>query len=295
MSEAVPADYAEILKKLRTCFPSPKSDPVMDGYFVHTLSHFLDQVDSLKGAAPVLGAEAAAACELHAAGRETLPIRPGRARQELPGFPEAVRPVEEVTKILADYCRGITIWAHPNVQANVIPPSTIPSITAVVAAAIYNPNIIWDEYSAGFADAEKQVVAAASELVGYEPEKSSGLFTFGGTGTVLYGCKLGLEKALGGTMAAGLREAVALVASDEAHYARLSVAGWLGIGTANVIDVPTGSDNAMLLPELEMRLREAFEAGKKIAAIVATLLDDAILAVERDNPNFKGKLPRDRT
>src|SRR5690606_1594437 len=26
---------------------------------------------------------------------------------------------------------------------------------------------------------------------------------------------------------------------------------------------------------------------------IATLLDDAILAVERDNPNLKGKLPRD--
>jgi type I restriction enzyme M protein len=28
-------------------------------------------------------------------------------------------------------------------------------------------------------------------------------------------------------------------------------------------------------------------------ANIATLLDDAILAVERDNPNLKGKLPRD--
>ena len=26
---------------------------------------------------------------------------------------------------------------------------------------------------------------------------------------------------------------------------------------------------------------------------IATLIDDAILAVERDNPNLKGKLPRD--
>ena len=35
---------------------------------------------------------------------------------------------------------------------------------------------------------EAAVVAMASRLVGYDPARAAGVFTFGGTGTVLYGC-----------------------------------------------------------------------------------------------------------
>ena len=47
--------YADVLEHLKTYFPSPVSDPIMDGYFVHSVSRFLDQVDSLKSAKPLLG------------------------------------------------------------------------------------------------------------------------------------------------------------------------------------------------------------------------------------------------
>ena len=34
-----------------------------------------------------------------------------------------------------------------------------------------------------------------AELIGYDPAQAGGVFTFGGTGTMLYGVKIGLEKA----------------------------------------------------------------------------------------------------
>ena len=34
--------YGEILEQLKTYFPVPISNPIMDGYFVHTISNFLD-------------------------------------------------------------------------------------------------------------------------------------------------------------------------------------------------------------------------------------------------------------
>jgi hypothetical protein len=37
--------YLTLLQQLKTCFPGPVSNPVMDGYFVHTLARFLDRVD----------------------------------------------------------------------------------------------------------------------------------------------------------------------------------------------------------------------------------------------------------
>mgnify|MGYP006885817074 FL=1 len=123
-----PQHYSVLLDTLKTYFPTPVSNPIMDGYFVHTVSGFLDRVDALKSAAPVLGqqreADYAAHCDLV--------------------MPEAMASVETITALLADYCRGMTVWAHPNAQANVIPPPTIASITAFIAAALYNPNIIWD-------------------------------------------------------------------------------------------------------------------------------------------------------
>ena len=248
--------YGEILEQLKTYFPIPVSNPIMDGYFVHTISNFLDYVDKLKSAAPLLGGGRKSHYELSFDER----------------FPEAMSSVEQVTKLLVDYCQGTFIWAHPNTQANVIPPSTIPSITAAIAGAIYNPNIIWDEYSARFAEAEIQAVAMLSDLIGYDPQQSGGFFTFGGTGTILYGCKLGIEKLFEGrAMKEGIREDVKIVASEIGHYCRLNVAGWLGLGTKNLVTIPATSNNEMSLSALEEYLRQAFESGKQVAVIIATV------------------------
>jgi glutamate/tyrosine decarboxylase-like PLP-dependent enzyme len=248
--------YADILQHLKSYFPIPVSNPVMDGYFVHTISRFLDRVDDLKSAAPLLSA-----------GRERPP-ESGRDTR----FPERANSVEAITELLVDYCEGMTVWAHPNVQMNVAPPPTISSITAFIAAAIYNPNLVTDEVSARFADAEIHAVAMLSDLLGYDPGVSGGLFTFGGTGTLLYGCKLAIEKMLGGRgMEEGIREDLKIVASSASHYARCNVAGWLGLGTRNLVTIPTTRDNEMSLTDLEEFLRHAFQTGEKVAAIIATV------------------------
>ena len=249
--------YADVLEHLKTYFPSPVSDPIMDGYFVHSVSRFLDQVDSLKSAKPLLGS--GVKDNHYDASQQAV-------------FPEAISSVEDMTELLADYCQGMTIWSHPNAQINVIPPPTISSITAFMAAAIYNPNIITDEYAGRFSAAEIQSIAMLSDLVGYDPQQSGGLFTFGGTGTTLYGCKLGIEKILGGRgMQEGIREDFKIFSSDVSHYSRLNVAAWLGLGTKNLIAIPSTSNNEMSLSVLEESLRASFGRGEKVAAIIATL------------------------
>lgn len=251
-----PEHYSQLLERLKTHFPVPVSDPVLDGYFVHTVSRFLDRVDDLKSAVPLLGRS-----------------RPPHYRQDLgAGFPETLSSVEDVTRLLADYCRGMTIWGHPHAQVNVVPPTTIAGITAVMAAAIYNPNLIWDEYSARFAEAEIEAVAMLADLIGYDHRRAGGVFTFGGTGTILYGCKLALEKLSGGRiMEEGVREDLKIVASAASHYSRLNVAGWLGLGMKNLVTIPTNRDNEMSLTHLEKYLRRAFSRGEQVAAIIATL------------------------
>ncbi|MGE5842908.1 MAG: pyridoxal phosphate-dependent decarboxylase family protein [Deltaproteobacteria bacterium] len=248
--------YRDLLEELKAWFPAPISNPVMDGYFVHAISRFLDRLDGLKSAAPVLGRKKE---------RDY-----GKSLCE--GSPEEMCSIEEVTELLVDYCQGMPIWAHPNAQDNVVPSASIPSIMAFMAASIYNPNMVSDEYSSRFSEAEIAAIAILSEMIGYDPQRSGGIFTFGGTGTSLYGCKLGIEKALKGNgMSDGIREEVKIVASEASHYTRLNIAGWLGVGTKNVITIPTTLNNDMSLGHLERYLRGAFERGEKVAVLLVTM------------------------
>ncbi len=247
--------YRDILEKIRLAFPQPVSDPIHDSYFVHSIMRALDQVDALKTHLPMLG--------------DVVPGDFEKAKQTV--LPDGMSTVEDVTAELVEYLRGMTIFGHPRTQQNVIPPPTIPSLIGVLLASLHNPNISWDEYSRLVALAEVEVVAMTSKLIGYDPEASSGVFTFGGTGTTLYGVKLGLEKACAETMQQGTPEEIVVFVSDAGHYCASNIVGWLGIGTNNLITIPTTVENEIDLAQLERQARTALGNGKKIAAIIATL------------------------
>ena len=247
--------YRDILEKIRLAFPQPVSDAIHDSYFVHSIMRALDQVDDLKTHLPMLGDIVAGNFE--------------KAREAT--LPEAMTSIEAVTADLVSYLRGMTLFGHPRTQQNVIPPPTIPSVIGVLLASLYNPNLVWDEYSRLVALAEVEAVAMASQLIGYNPEQASGVFTFGGTATTLYGVKLGLEKACPGTIQNGTPEDAVVFVSDAGHYCAANVVGWLGIGTNNLITIPTTVENEMDLVRLEREARTALGNGKKVAAIIATL------------------------
>ena len=89
--------YLKELEHLKTVFPVPVSNPVLDGYFVHTVSRFLDLVDDLKSSAPLLGKMRSEHYDDGLGG----------------GFPEAMSSVAEVTRNLADYCQGMPFGRTP--------------------------------------------------------------------------------------------------------------------------------------------------------------------------------------
>ena len=247
--------YRDTLETIRRAFPQPISDPIHDSYFVHSIMRALDQVDALKTHLPMLGNIVHGSFE---AARQTT-------------LPDTMSSVEDVTADLVSYLQGMTIFGHPRTQQNVIPPPTIPSLIGVLIASLYNPNIAWDEYSRLVALAEVEAVGMIAQMVGYTSEKSSGVFTFGGTGTTLYGVKMGLEKACPGTLENGTPENAVVFVSDAGHYCATNIVGWLGIGTNNLITIPTTDENEMDIGRLEDAVREALTNGKKIAAIIATL------------------------
>src|SRR6478735_11531656 len=206
--------YQQQLAALRQAFPAPVSDPVHDGYVVFSLLRTLDRVDALKTQAPILGTP-----------RE--PDYASAALAELPAEPQAL---EAVIPQLVHVLDGMLITAHPRSQVNVVAPPSIASVIGVVLPSMYNPNLCSDESGRGFSEAEVRVASMAARLVGYEAQTSGGVFTFGGTGTLLYGIKIGLEKAVPGTFDRGLTQSPVVLCSDRGHYACASVAAWMGLG-----------------------------------------------------------------
>ncbi len=247
--------YHEILDKLRGAFPTPVSDQMHDAYFVFSIMRALDQVDAMKSEVPLLG--------------QIQDLDYTSAEQA--ELANDARSVEEVTRLLVDKLEGMPIWGHPHTQINVVAPPSIPSIIGSLLPAIYNPNLVSDDTSYGLALAEASVVAMVSRLVGYDAATSVGVFTFGGTGTSLYGVKLGIEKAFPDAMENGVRGDGVILTSAQSHYCRLNVAGWLGLGEKNVIEVPTHLVNDIRIDRLEAAAREAIEAGQRIVALIATM------------------------
>ena len=152
-----------------------------------------------------------------------------------------------------------------------VPQPSIASIIGVLLPAVYNPNLCSDESGHLISEAEVRASSMAAALVGYDPAKSEGVFTFGGTGGLLYGMKVGLEKALPGSARSGVRGEAAVLVSDCSHYACRTVAAWLGIGQDHVVAVPTHADNSMNVPAFEAAARDVLKSGRRIAAIVATM------------------------
>jgi glutamate/tyrosine decarboxylase-like PLP-dependent enzyme len=249
------ARYRDLLDEIKLAFPQPTSNRIHDAYFSRLVQHALDQIDGLKGESPFLGRH----------GRVDYAAAQEQRLSEGMGKPE------EVIAHVTGYLEGIPIWGHPDTQENVVPPTSIPSIVGMMGAAIYNPNVIWDAYSHRVAQAEVEAISMVAALVGYDPARAGGVFTFGGTGTNLYGVKLGLEKALPGTMQRGVRQDAAILCSDASHYSRLNVASWLGIGSENIVTVPTRRDNSMDPDAFAETLERLLADGWTVAAIIATL------------------------
>lgn len=251
----MPAAYSQLLQKMRLAFPQPVSDRVHDSYLVHSIMRALDLVDELKSDLPVLSAA-------------PLPETGSRSANLAPQSSS----VEAVTSDLVRYLEGMPIFGHPRIQENVIGQPSIPSLIGVLLASLYNPNLAEEEYSRRLALAEVEARKITAALIGYDPELAGGVFTFGGTGTMLYGAKIGLEKACPGAMANGAPDDQAVILTSEAgHYCARNVAGWLGLGTRNLVRVPTNSISEIDLHQLERSSREALGAGKRIAAFIATM------------------------
>jgi glutamate/tyrosine decarboxylase-like PLP-dependent enzyme len=261
------APWRKILKeKVIPAFPAPWADHGADRRFEDFIKrslHGIDQLKQKKGANKcILGKP-----EVWIKNEEEL--HEYRAtKSQLPGKGESM---DDVVEGLANFFNGMVDWGHPKAAVNVVPPSSIPAITASLFSSIFNPNIIEQEYSVNLSAAEVEAVGMSAVLAGYDPAKAGGVFTFGGLGTWLYAVKVALTNCLGiESRHQGIRQDAQLLVSKVAHFSKINCADWSGLGMDNVRQIGLNEDNSMDMGQLREAMREYLGAGKPVALINCT-------------------------
>ncbi|CAH8237074.1 pyridoxal phosphate-dependent decarboxylase family protein [Vibrio aestuarianus] len=163
-------------------------------------------------------------------------------------------------------------WDDPRSVENVISTPCDPAIHGALLATIANPNLVYSEYAGDAAELEKLVVRQIANLVGYNVEQSSGLFTQGGTFCNLYGYLLGIRKALCHSAMHGLAEEEYRIFNSEAgHYSNMTNLSLLGLDIkGKVIRIKVNDNNQMDITELEQQLTWCFKHNIPVPAIMLT-------------------------
>lgn len=169
------------------------------------------------------------------------------------------------------YFWGTDSWNNPLHLENVRGPANHASLIGALACMLKNPNLCTDRYSQRSNELEVKAITTLANLIFYHTDDPWGVFTIGGTISNLYGAKIGLERVLPGAMRSGLMgEKIVGICSQAGHYSNQTVAGWLGIGTSNLIEIPTDENLAMRVELLEAKLDELYRNKVKVAYVCAT-------------------------
>lgn len=169
------------------------------------------------------------------------------------------------------YFWGTDSWNNPLHLENVRGPANHASLIGTIACLLKNPNLCTDRYSQRSNELEVKAITTLANLIFYHTDDPWGVFTIGGTISNLYGAKIGLERVVPGAMQLGISgERVVGICSQAGHYSNQTVAGWLGLGTANLIEIPTDENLSMRLDLLEAKIDELYRANIKLAYVCAT-------------------------
>ena len=168
------------------------------------------------------------------------------------------------------YFWGTDSWNNPLHLENVRGPANQASLIGAIACLLKNPNLCTDRYSQRSNELEVKAITALANLIYYHTDDPWGVFTIGGTISNLYGAKIGLERVVPGAMQKGLAgERVVGICSQASHYSNQTIAGWLGIGTENSIEIPTDENLSMRVDLLDSTL-DIYKQRIKVAYVCAT-------------------------
>jgi L-2,4-diaminobutyrate decarboxylase len=261
----ISAKWRSHLKIIQSAFPSPWKEEGDDQILENTFLNAINQLNKMKH--PRIYKEQKAW-----QGYLGDPELPDYSNSNKAKLGEHMTPLQEVIKELVGFFNGMPNWNHPQTMCNVVPPPNIASIIGSTLCNIFSPNILEGEYSWNIAKTEIESGAMLADLIGWDPQKSGGIYTFGGTGCYFYGLKLALTTVLGKeSRFSGIREDGQILVSHSGHYIKQNCSDWAGLGMKNVREIPVDEHNQMDISALKKVMENCKNEGKPIIMIVCTM------------------------
>lgn len=257
--------WRDALKKIQEGFPSPWKENLKDQFFENTFKQAIREANNLKHNRHYEGSSALKSY----LGVSSLPCY---EESKATVLEEHISSHRHVIYELIKFFVGMPNWGHPLTMCNVNPPANIASIVGASLGKLFNPDIMEGEYSWNVASTEIESGAILAKLMDWDPEKSGGIYTFGGTGAYLYALKLAIVTVLGRrTRYEGIREEGQLLVAETGHYAKETCTDWSGLGMNNYRKIAVDAENRMDIDDLKLQMKQCAEEGKPIVMIVATI------------------------
>ncbi|XP_046397903.1 cysteine sulfinic acid decarboxylase-like [Ischnura elegans] len=170
---------------------------------------------------------------------------------------------ERLLSKLSDIIKGSVKTSHPHFYNQLYGGLDPYGLAGAWITEALNTNQYTFEVAPSFTLAEKAVLQKCLKLFNL-PENGDGIFAPGGSMSNMYSMVLARHHACPEARAKGLQQCPPLVAfaSQDAHYSLRKGANWLGIGTDNIIGVPTDDEGKMIPTELEAAIRRVKQGSK---------------------------------
>ena len=176
--------------------------------------------------------------------------------------------VSEVVKLF----EGAPNWGSPLTMCNVIPQPNTAAIIASMLSQVFSPNILEGEYAWNVHKAELETAGMMANQIGWNPLSAGAIYTYGGGGCWLYGCKYGLTRVIPNSRKTGQRTEAKVICSQQSHFARLNSTDWTGIGTDSLVFVRTDPEtNQMDVKHLESILQDLHKKNIPVALVTCTM------------------------
>lgn len=158
---------------------------------------------------------------------------------------------------------------HPGYVGHQVPASIpVAGLFDAVGSITNQPMAIY-EMGPWATAVEHALLRKLSELVGWNPETSSGLLTHGGSLANLTALLTARNIAVPDCWASGCPQNAVIVAHEDAHYCVARSAGILGMGTKQIRKVALDSDRRMDPDDLRLVLKKCQAAEETVVAVVA--------------------------
>jgi glutamate/tyrosine decarboxylase-like PLP-dependent enzyme len=184
---------------------------------------------------------------------------------------ECETPVDPILLFAAALSKN---WEDPASVENVITSPSDPALFGTMMGVLANANLVHPEYSEMAGELEALVVRQMANLVGYDQDRATGLFTQGGTFCNLYGYLLGIRKSLPRSRELGLEygQDYRIINSSVGHYSNMTNLSLLGVNILRkTIRIRATSSNEMDLTDLEKQLAACFQLNCVVPTIMLTM------------------------